>query len=133
MGKDVLDDMLGLSRGGDMVWGCRQQFLASLTLLVDLASLQTSLKTLDEALKITNRRVNALEYVVIPRIINTVHYVIGELDELEREDTFRIKKVKDYREQAAAKRQKKQLIQTNKKNKQRKQNVANKENKSNNM
>merc|ERR1719273_328315 len=97
MEKDMLTNMVGLSRGGDAVLTCRQHFVKTLNLLVKLASLQTSLKTLDEALKITNRRVNALEFVIIPRITNTITYVMGELDELEREDTFRIKKVKDYR------------------------------------
>ena len=41
----------------------------------------------------TNRRVNALDNVVIPRTKNTIKYIESELDELEREDIFRIKKV----------------------------------------
>ena len=65
--------------------------------LVQLASLQTSLKTLDEALKVTNRRVNALEFVIMPQLNNTIKYIISELDEMEREDQYRIKKVKDIR------------------------------------
>jgi len=73
-------------------------FLATLEDLVLLASLQTSLKTLDEALKVTNRRVNALEFVIMPKLANTVSYIMSELDELEREDNFRIKKVKDLRQ-----------------------------------
>ena len=51
--------------------------------------MQTSFVKLDEAIKITNRRVNALEHVVIPRIENTIAYIISELDELEREEFFR--------------------------------------------
>merc|ERR1712025_1140365 len=61
--------------------------------LVRLASLQTSFVALDEAIKVTNRRVNALDNVVIPRTENTIKYIQAELDELEREDIFRIKKV----------------------------------------
>jgi V-type H+-transporting ATPase subunit D len=60
---------------------------------VKLASLQTSFLTLDEALKVTNRRVNALENVVVPKLDNTVAYITGELDEMEREDFTRLKKV----------------------------------------
>ena len=51
--------------------------------------------TLDEVIKVTNRRVNALEYVVIPRIKDTISYIEKELDEESREDFFRLKRVTD--------------------------------------
>lgn len=91
------DSMVGLSKGGAQVNKCKKVYEQNLDDLVLLASLQTSLKTLDEALKVTNRRVNALEFVIIPRVSNTIDYIMGELDEQEREDNFRIKKVKDLR------------------------------------
>jgi len=69
---------------------------------VKLASLQTSFVTMDEALKVTNRRVNALENVTIPRIEATLSYITSELDELEREDFTRLKKVKDQNSRRAA-------------------------------
>lgn len=53
-----------------------------------LASLQTSFVTLDEALKVTNRRVNALENVTIPKIEGVLAYIDRELDELEREGEY---------------------------------------------
>jgi V-type H+-transporting ATPase subunit D len=43
---------------------------------VKLANLQTAFITLDLALKTTNRRVNALENVVKPRLANTISYII---------------------------------------------------------
>ena len=64
-------------------------------MLVELASLQTSFVTLDEVIKITNRRVNAIEHVIIPRIEKTLAYIISELDEMEREEFYRLKKVQD--------------------------------------
>uniref|UniRef100_A0A453D986 V-type proton ATPase subunit D n=1 Tax=Aegilops tauschii subsp. strangulata TaxID=200361 RepID=A0A453D986_AEGTS len=72
-------------------------------------AMRTSFLTLDEAIKTTNRRVNALENVVKPRLENTITYIKGELDELEREDFFRLKKIQGYkrreveRQMAAAK------------------------------
>jgi V-type H+-transporting ATPase subunit D len=59
-----------------------------------VASLQTSFLAMDEALKVTNRRVNALENVTIPKIQGTIDYINRELDELEREDFTRLKMVK---------------------------------------
>jgi len=46
---------------------------------VKIASLQTSFVALDIVIKVTNRRVNALEYVVIPRFIETMRYIETEL------------------------------------------------------
>ena len=62
---------------------------------MQLATLQTSFVILDEAIKVTSRRVNALDTVVIPRISNTVSFIKSELDELEREEFFRLKRSQD--------------------------------------
>jgi len=58
-----------------------------------LASLQTSFITLDEVIKTTNRRVNAIEHVIIPKIERTLDYITTELDENEREEFYRMKKI----------------------------------------
>ncbi|GAA0151303.1 ATP synthase [Lithospermum erythrorhizon] len=91
------NDLTGLARGGQQIQACRSAYVKTIELLVDLASLQTSFLTLDEAIKTTNRRVNALENVVKPRIENTITYIKGELDELEREDFFRLKKIQGFK------------------------------------
>jgi len=95
------DMNIGLATGGRAVVKCREMFQKALEDLVRLATLQTHLKTLDEALKVTNRRVNALEFVILPLLDNTMKYVLSELDEQEREDQYRIKKVKDIRTREA--------------------------------
>ena len=77
----------------------REKFTVMLEMLIKLASLQTSFQTLDEALKVTNRRVNALENVTIPKIEGILAYISRELDELEREDFTRLKMMQSKKEQ----------------------------------
>ena len=85
----------GLAKGGEAVIKAKASFIAALELLVRLAGLQTSFLLLDEAIKVTNRRVNALENVIVPKLDNTVKYILSELDEMDREEFFRLKKVQD--------------------------------------
>eukprot|EP01083_Nonionella_stella_P074206 201184_1 len=98
------ESMLGIARGGAQIRKCKVAYDNALELLIKLASLQTSFRELDEAMRVTNRRVNALDNVVIPKLENTMHYIASELDEREREDLYRLKKVvaKKKREQAIA-------------------------------
>lgn len=93
-------ELAGLGRGGAKVKHCKETYTKALQLLVELASLQTSFVTLDEAIKTTKRRVNAIEYVIIPRLENTVKYIISELDEGEREEFFRLKMIQSKKQQA---------------------------------
>jgi V-type H+-transporting ATPase subunit D len=92
-GVDAKMDMTGLGKGGAQIQACRKKYMEAIEVLIELASLQTAFLTLDAAIKATNRRVNALENVVTPKLENTITYIKGELDELEREEFFRLKKV----------------------------------------
>merc|ERR1712003_592632 len=85
---------------------CREAFKSSLMLIIKLAGLQAAYTTLDVALRITSRRVNALENVFVPRLINTVNYINSELDERDREDLFRLKKVVKAKRELQAEREK---------------------------
>ncbi|XP_075233173.1 V-type proton ATPase subunit D [Lycorma delicatula] len=96
-------ELAGLARGGQQLAKLKKNYQSAVKLLVELASLQTSFVTLDDVIKITNRRVNAIEHVIIPRIERTLAYIISELDELEREEFYRLKKIQDKKKAARAK------------------------------
>jgi len=93
-GSDTYE-LTGLARGGQQIDKAKKSYGRAITLLVDLASLQTSFITLDEVIKITNRRVNAIEHVIIPRIERTLQFITAELDERDREEFYRLKKVQE--------------------------------------
>lgn len=67
----------------------KEVYAKAVETLVELASLQTAFTILDEVIRATNRRVNAIEHVIIPRLENTVKYILSELDEMDREEFFR--------------------------------------------
>ncbi|KAJ3394652.1 H(+)-transporting V1 sector ATPase subunit D [Lobulomyces angularis] len=86
-------ELTGLGRGGQQIQRCKDTYSKAVEVLVELASLQTAFVILDEVIKVTNRRVNAIEHVIIPKIENTIHYITSELDEMDREEFYRLKKV----------------------------------------
>lgn len=94
--------MAGLGRGGQQVQRAREVYTKAVETLVDLASLQTAFVILDEVIKVTNRRVNAIEHVIIPRTENTISYINSELDEVDREEFYRLKKVQEKKQDAVA-------------------------------
>jgi V-type H+-transporting ATPase subunit D len=94
-------NLTGLSRGGQQIQKSRDTYVKAVGTLVELASLQVSLSRssgpygtkadiqtaftiLDEVIRATNRRVNAIEHVIIPRLDNTIKYINSELDEMDR-------------------------------------------------
>jgi V-type H+-transporting ATPase subunit D len=90
--------LAGLSKGGQQIQDSRESFAKTLDLLIELAKVQTSFLILDEAIKLTNRRVNALENVVKPKLSRTISYISSELDEMEREEFFRLKLIQNKKE-----------------------------------
>merc|ERR1712228_283390 len=86
---------LGVARGGAQIEKTREMNVTAIEAIVKLATLQTHFTVLDEEIKMTSRRVNALEHVVIPHLGDTKAWITLEMDELEREEFFRVKKVVD--------------------------------------
>lgn len=95
----------GIGRAGEQIQKLRKRYTDAINLLVQLASLQTSFLALDEVIKLTNRRVNAIEYVIMPKYENTINYIISELDENEREDFYRLKKVQNKKSKDRAEKE----------------------------
>ncbi|HOJ11563.1 MAG TPA: V-type ATP synthase subunit D [Clostridiales bacterium] len=63
--------------------------------LLELAEVEKSAQLLAEEIEKTRRRVNALEYVLIPQLTETIKYITMKLDENERGNLTRLMKVKD--------------------------------------
>jgi len=94
-------NLTGLGRGGQQIQKAREVYAKAVETLVELASLQTAFTILDEVIRTTNRRVNAIEHVIIPKLDNTIKYIISELDEMDREEFFRLKKVQGKKKRDA--------------------------------
>ncbi|MDK2882219.1 MAG: V/A-type H+/Na+-transporting ATPase subunit [Bacillota bacterium] len=63
--------------------------------LLELAEVEKAVMLLAAEIERTRRRVNALEYVMIPRLASTIRYITMKLDENERGSLTRLMKVKD--------------------------------------
>jgi len=62
--------------------------------IVEVATIEGSIQMLGREIEKTKRRVNALEYIFIPRLVATISYIERQLEEREREDFFRRKRIK---------------------------------------
>jgi V/A-type H+-transporting ATPase subunit D len=71
-----------------------EKFEMELDLIIGLAETETALKRLGGEIQMTRRRVNALEQIMIPELKKQAKYIENTIDEREREDLFRLKKVK---------------------------------------
>ncbi len=72
----------------------KRYFTKALDTIIKLAEIEGSVKRLAEEIEKSKRRVNALKFIVIPRIEATINYIELHLEEAEREDFTRLKFIK---------------------------------------
>jgi V/A-type H+-transporting ATPase subunit D len=63
--------------------------------MVELASKEKALELIGDEIEKTRRRVNALEYVLIPNLGETIRYISMKLSEMERGNLTRLMRVKE--------------------------------------
>lgn len=90
--KQLFYSALGTSSSCDEVM-C--DFFDLLTLLTEMASIRTIVWRLAGEVKKTQRRVNALDKMVIPQTRETKKYIESQLEERERDNTFVLKALKN--------------------------------------
>jgi V/A-type H+-transporting ATPase subunit D len=71
-----------------------EKFYQTLPLMIKVAELESALLRLVEEVKKTQQRINALEQVLIPRHTATISLISSVLEERDREEFVRVKKVK---------------------------------------
>ena len=71
-----------------------KSFKKALSLIARLAEIETKVYRLAREIKKTQRRVNALENILIPQYEETVKFIESYIEETERDDFFRMKRLK---------------------------------------
>lgn len=72
-----------------------EQFSKLIVSLLNLAAEEKAIRLMAGEIERTRRRVNALEYVMIPDLVETIRYISMKLDEQERSTLSRLMKIKE--------------------------------------
>ena len=75
-----------------------QRFSHMLSKLLELGEVEKTCDLMADEIEKTRRRVNALEYMTIPNLTETIKYIRMKLDENERSNFIRLMKVKSMME-----------------------------------
>lgn len=89
--KELFYSFLGTDANTDEVIN---NFFELLSLLTQMASIRTIVWRLAEEVRKTQRRVNALDKMIIPQTVETEKYIESVLEERERENVFVLKALK---------------------------------------
>ncbi len=85
----------GLIGGSSYIDEAADAYSALIENIVKAAEMEATLKRLLEEIEATKRRVNALEFKVIPEMEDAQSFIQLRLEEMEREETFRLKRFKN--------------------------------------
>jgi len=69
-----------------------------LEMIILAAEVETAMKKMLDEIETTKRRVNALEFKLLPELHDNKEYIEQKLEEQEREEIFRMKKIKAKKE-----------------------------------
>ena len=86
---------MGLVGGSPYIDEAADGYSSLIEKIVKAAEMEATLKRLLEEIEATKRRVNALEFVVIPQMEDAKVFIQLRLEEMEREETFRLKRFKN--------------------------------------
>lgn len=67
----------------------------ALPMMIELVNVEKTIVILSDEIEKTRRRVNALEFVFIPNMAETIRYIADKLAELERSNINRLMRVKE--------------------------------------
>ena len=96
IGKDAQDSYnYGLAFTSGELDASLAQMSAVMEDMVALAQSEKTVQLLAQEIEKTRRRVNALEYIMIPKYLATIKSIKMKLDENDRGNTTRLRKVKD--------------------------------------
>jgi V/A-type H+-transporting ATPase subunit D len=107
--KTILERGYGVIATSARIDETAERFEAELDLLIKLAETETAMRRLGAEIQMNRRRVNALEQILIPELKSEVKYIKNAIEEREREDLFRLKKVKSILERKKKKGREKKL------------------------
>ncbi|CAG9136259.1 unnamed protein product [Plutella xylostella] len=95
---------LAIERGGETVAEAKKAWYILLRVMTRILQLKLSFVTAEMSHSGAKKKSNVLGKIVIPRINSTIKYILSELEEKDREEFYRIKKIMKVKEKQIRKK-----------------------------